>query len=91
NAQIANVLQALSRDPDFLAARVVDPAGKLVMAQGQVPASAAVIAVQVDIRRAEKTIGKLILTLNKAGLERAFNADLLLALANWAALLAVIV
>lgn len=91
NGQIANVLQALSRDPDFLAARVVDPAGKLVVAQGQVPATAAVIAVQVEIRRAEKTIGRLILTLNKAGLDRAFNADLLLALVNWAALLLVIV
>ncbi len=87
NGQIANVLQALSRDPDFLAARVVDPAGKLVVAQGQVPATAAVIAVQVEIRRAEKTIGRLILTLNKAGLDRAFNTDLLLALVNWAALL----
>ncbi len=90
NAQVANVLSALSRDPDFLAARVADPAGKTLATQGQVPAGAAVLSAQVDIKRADKAIGRLVLTLSKAGLDRAFTTELLLAVVNWVVLLVVI-
>ncbi len=90
NAQIANVLGALTRDPDFLAARVVDPSGKVLAAQGQVPAGAATLSAEADIRHDGKPIGRLVLTLGKAGLDRAFNAELTLALVNWVILLVVI-
>ena len=80
NEQIERMLGALSRDPDFLSAEVISPKGKRVATAGQPDSQQSAIEQQANIYQNgdlhQQVLGKLILRLSTASLERTQAAQL---------------
>jgi len=89
DAVINQQLQGLERDPELLASRIVDPAGKVLNRHGRGEAAGAIV-VSAPIVREKETLGRLELSFSSAGLERALKADLLRAVLSSVAMLLVV-
>ena len=80
NEQVERMLGALTRDPDFLSAEVISPKGKRVATAGQPDSQQSAIEQQANIYQNgdshQQVLGKLILRLSTASLERTQAAQL---------------
>src|SRR4051794_3028664 len=77
NEQVMQLLVALARDPDFLAAERVGLDGKRVAAHGNLDAKTGYIEAKADVNHGEagrqKAIGRLLLRLSTGSLEAALQ------------------
>jgi methyl-accepting chemotaxis protein len=75
--QVKSLLKDLERDPDFLAAKVIDTAGKVTSEHAKSPAAADDIVATGAIARQGKAVGTLELRLSRAGLNAAFRTSVI--------------
>src|SRR5205814_1257685 len=76
--QVNAMVAALARDPDFLAAEVLDGAGKSIASHGSFDAPTGFFEERRDLLQGaqKKRIGQLVLRLSTGSLDRASAAEL---------------
>jgi methyl-accepting chemotaxis protein len=88
--QVKSLLKGLERDPDFVAAKVLDTNGKVSAEYGKAPAAPDDIAATGVIERQGKSVGTLELRLSHKGLSAAFRTSVISTL-TWNGIMLILV